>query len=96
MTEGQRLLEQFQERLQFPELEPAEALELLEIRSSLALWEPEFDDEEATRLADADDLLLRLAPRLRQLVSGIGPLARLRQERRVPEGHWWWNLERLR
>ena len=95
MTEGQRLLNLYLERLQFPELTPGEAVELLEIRSSLALWEPEFGEEDATRLADADDILLRLAPRLQQAVSGLGPLARLREARRVPEGHWWWNLERL-
>lgn len=95
MTEGQRLLNQYLERLQFPELAPAEAVELLEIRSSLALWEPEFGEEEATRLADADDMLLRLAPRLQHAVNKLGPLGRLREERRVPPGHWWWNLERL-
>ena len=95
MTEGQRLLNQYLERLQFPEMEPAEALELLDIRSSLALWEPEFGDEDATRLADADDLLLRQARRLQQVISTLGPLSRLREQRRVPAGHWWWNLERL-
>lgn len=94
-TEGERLLDRYVSGLQFPEWSSARALELLEVRSSLALWEPEFGDEATTRLADADDVLLRLAPALHEAVTGLGSLQRLRDERHIPPGHWWWELDRL-
>ncbi|RMF86269.1 MAG: hypothetical protein D6736_15555 [Nitrospinota bacterium] len=95
MSNVQQLLEQYVKAVRFPDVSGFEILELLDIRSSLALRESELDEAQQAQLEEADSLFLHHIPLLYERISTLGPLSELRRRAAVPCSHWWWYLEKL-
>lgn len=89
MSEVEQLLERYLQALQFPEVSGFEALEILDVRSSLAAREGELNAEQRTQLEDADSVFLRHVPMLYESIAALGDLHDLRRRAAAPCSHWW-------
>lgn len=95
MSEASELLASYEVDVQFPDVSGFEILDMLDVRSRIAVLENELNDEERARLEAADDRLLRSAPAFFQSVAAIADLPETRRRSHTPCSHWWWYLERL-
>ncbi len=95
MREVPRLLEQYVKGVRFPEASGFEVLELLDVRSSLALQESELDAEQRAQLEEADGRFLRHSRMFYESIAALGDLSDLRRRAAVPCSHWWWYLDKL-
>jgi hypothetical protein len=92
----EELLGRYAEGVSYPDWEPDGIVALLQTRSSLADREGELSEEQADRLSEADDALLREAPLFHDRLSPLGGPAEVRRRNGSPPPlHWWWHLERL-
>jgi hypothetical protein len=95
MSDVQQVLEHYVKAVQFPEVSGFEVLELLDMRSRLAVREGELDAAQRAQLEDADDVFLRHAPLFYESVAALGDLNELRHRAGAACSHWWWYLEKL-
>lgn len=95
MSDVQQLLEHYTKAVQFPEVSGFEVLELLDVRSHLAVREGELDAAERAQLEKADEVFLQNAPLFYESVSSLGDLGDLRHRAGASCSHWWWYLEKL-
>jgi len=95
MSDVERLLEHYIKGVRFPDVSGFEVLELLDVRSKLAIRESELDPAQLAKLEDADGVFLQHAPMLYESVTELGELSELRHRAAVPCSHWWWYLEKL-
>ena len=95
MSEVQRLLEYYVKAVRFPEATGFEVLELLDVRSELAVRESALDVVQRTQLEEADSVFLHHTPMFYESVAALGDLRDLRRRAAAPCSHWWWYLEKL-
>ena len=95
MADLQELLDSYVHAVEYPAPGGEEVLRMLRARSALARREADLTPVQQEQLADADDTLLRHAPRFYDSVTQVGRLPALREKERVSHLHWWWFLEKL-
>jgi vacuolar-type H+-ATPase subunit B/Vma2 len=95
MKENIELLKYYTESVHFPQVSGFEILEMLDVRSRLALAESQLNVVEKEQLEEADEVFLMNADVFYQQVVEIADLREMRQRAAIPISHWWWYLEKL-
>ncbi len=95
VSDAQRLLEHYAKAVGHPDVSGFEVLELLDVRSRIALQESELDAAARAELEEADSQFLGHAGRFYESASPLGDLKDHRRRASVPCSHWWWYLEKL-
>ena len=90
-----RLLEQYVEDIDHPDVSGFEWLELLSIRSTLAEGEASLSSSQRRRLEEADARLLAATPMALARLAEIAPLPELRKRVNALPSHWWWYFDLL-
>lgn len=95
MKKNTELLAYYSECVHFPEVSGFEILEMLDVRSRLALAESELNVVEKERLEEADEVFLINANEFYKQVLEVADIREMRQRAAAPVSHWWWQLEKL-
>lgn len=95
MKKNTELLEYYTESVHFPQVSGFEILEMLDVRSRLALAESQLNVVEKEQLEEADEVFLANANDFYKQVLEMADIREMRQRAAVPISHWWWHLEKL-
>jgi hypothetical protein len=95
MSEYSQLLSYYETSVALPEVSGFEILELLDVRSRLALAESQLSAAEKEQLEKADEIFLAHAREFYLQVSEVADIREMRQRASVPISHWWWHLEKF-
>jgi len=90
-----RLLENYQVDVEFPDVSGIEHWQMLKTRSELAKVEQQLTASERRVLAEADRKLARDAERFFAELSRFVDLAEERRRRKPGPNEWWWYLDIL-
>lgn len=95
MGRGRELIEYLSQSLQHPDASGFELLEILDVRSQLAIQEPLLSQEDRSRLEAIDRQFLQMAPSWLARISEVADLAEMRERARALPSHWWWYLDEI-
>ena len=95
MKKQKHLLTVFCQGVRHPQVSGFEVLDLLDVRSALALGEGELSEEARKELEEADGLFLQHAGQFYEQVVQVANLTEMRKQATVLPSHWWWYLEKL-
>lgn len=95
MTEYTDLIAAYEVDVRFPDVSGIEHLDMLRMRSEIALHEADLTIEEQMRLAEADKAFLRQIRYFYPAIQKIANLETWRREENIPVTHWWWYLDVL-
>lgn len=95
MSDYPELLADYETSVGFPQVSGFEILELLDIRSHLALAESNLSATEKEQLEKADEVFLTHAAEFYEQVAEVADIREMRRRAAVPISHWWWHLEKF-
>ena len=95
MSKYKELLANYAVNVEFPDVSGFEILEMLQVRSRLAMLEEKLSAEERSRLEIADEFFLSHAKMFYISLSEIADLKQLRNQNNILPSHWWWYLDKL-
>jgi hypothetical protein len=95
MDRRRELIDYLAQGLQHPDVSGFELLELLDMRSRIAMQEPLLNWGERAQLEEIDRRFLQLSKVLLARISQVASLPEMRQRNRVLPSHWWWYLDEL-
>ena len=95
MSDVQQLLDSYAAGVHFAEASGFEVLELLDVRSRLAVREAELDDAQRAHLEAADRVFFNYAPCFQRSIAAVGDWEELRRRAAAPASHWWWHLDKM-
>lgn len=95
MTDYHKLLADYEASVGFPQVSGFEILELLDVRSRLALAESQLNAAEKEQLEKADEIFLAQAAEFYEQVAAVADIREMRRRAAVPISHWWWHLEKF-
>jgi hypothetical protein len=78
-----------------PDVSGFEALELLDVRSRLALREALLDEADKALLEDLNRQLLQMSGIWLERISEVAGLAEMRRRAHILPSHWWWYLDEI-
>jgi hypothetical protein len=95
MNDYPELLAYYKTSVDFPQVSGFEVLELLDVRSRLALAESNLSATEKEQLEKADEVFLMHAAEFYEQVAVVADIREMRHRAAVPVSHWWWHLEKF-
>ncbi len=95
MNDYKKWLVNYSVSVQFPSVSGFEILEMLQVRSHLALIENNLTAAERAELEAADAIFLAHANEFYGSLSAITDLGELRTQMNALPSHWWWHLDKL-
>lgn len=95
MSDYPQLLADYEVSVGFSQVSGFEILELLDVRSRLALAESQLNATEKERLEKADEVFLAQAAEFYEQVAAVADIREMRRRAAVPISHWWWHLEKF-
>ncbi len=94
-TKSKKLINFLNESIAHSDISGFELLEILDVRTRLALREPLMNDNEKTRLEKFDRKLSQSAESWAELISEVADLVEMRKRAHVLPSHWWWYLDEI-
>lgn len=91
----EKLIENYQTSVKYPDVSGFEVLELLDTRSKLAEVEEDLNEDELKTLERADETLLNNLEYFYNQIKEIGNLAEIRKQSNILPSHWWWYLDKF-
>jgi len=95
MNDYPQLLADYEAGVGFPQVSGFEILELLDVRSRLALAESQLNAAEKEQLEKADEVFLAQAAEFYEQVAAVADIREMRRRAAIPISHWWWHLEKF-
>jgi len=92
---SKKLMDLLSEGILHSDVSGFELLEILDIRSQLAVREPLLDENAKDRLEKLDRQLSRLAETWSKRISEVANLAEMRKRTHVLPSHWWCYLDEM-
>lgn len=92
---SKHLMDYISKAIIHPDVSGFEALELLDVRSRLALREALLDEADKARLEDLDRQLLQMSGIWLERISEVAGLAEMRRRAHIFPSHWWWYLDEI-
>jgi hypothetical protein len=90
-----KLLKQYQNEVEFPDVSGFEHLQMLDIRDELEEIKSELSGPELEVLNITDQRFLEQATAFHAQLASVTDLAYEREQRNPPPTHWWWYLDVL-
>lgn len=94
-SKSEKLIKYLSDSILQPDVSGFEILELLDIRSQLAVREPILSDTGKRRLEKLDRQLTRLSDTWLARISEVADLTDMRKRAHVLPSHWWWYLDEI-
>lgn len=92
---SKHLMDYISKAIVHPDVSGFEALELLDIRSRLALREALLDEADKALLEDLDRQLLQMSDIWLERISEVAGLAEMRRRTHILPSNWWWYLDEI-
>lgn len=94
-SKSEKLINYLSDSIFHPDVSGFEILELLDIRSQLAVREPILSDTGKRRLEKLDRQLTLLSDTWVARISEVADLTEMRKRAHVLPSHWWWYLDEI-
>ncbi len=95
MNNSSELLAYYESGVTFPQVSGFEILEMLDVRSRLALTESQLNAVEKEQLEKADEIFLMHAADFSEQIAEVADIRVMRRRASIPISHWWWHLEKI-